>query len=584
MPLNTLHLFKTPNIKACYDYVLETQKNLDGMVESNDINGIHRLFDLLTRRSEAVKILAVNKVTRINTGKHTAGTDGVKTPRGKEGDNFRLNLLSEIDISQKPNPIRRVMIPKRNGGQRPLGIPTISDRIVQEIIRIGLEPIVEYHFDDNSYGFRPKRSCQDAMVHLHKKLARKNAFRYVIEGDIKGCFDNISHDHILNELSNWHTPNWCIEIIAKILKSGIFIDGEIKDNETGTPQGGVISPLLANVALTTLDKHCHNFTGGKAYNPNPIVRYADDFIIVCKSEQEAMERKQSITEHLANKTDLNLSDEKSKITHIYNGFDFLGFNFRKYRPTEKYEDLKNNPLGEHKLLIRPKKENVLDVLYKIKLILKECRHETADVLIRRLNPILMGWCMYYRFCSSKQTFSKVDYQLILKLIRWTRKKHPQRKRKWIVHKYFIRKADRRSLTFSDRETGTNLFSLTSIPIVRFIKVRANYRVYENSEKSIVYWQKRDYVNSLIRITSEGFSRLYRQQKGLCSYCKGHISADEITDRKLHTHHVIPLAEGGSNKLNNLRLMHAECHKEMHALVSRQEMRKDNKEYLDMLNL
>jgi len=196
-------------------------------------------------------------------GKYTAGIDGVKMVRGREGinDKLKLSLLKEINISKKPSPIRRVYIPKPNGKKRPLGIPTLSDRINQDILRTTLEPITEYYASDNSYGFRPKRSCHDAIEHLFIKLSKKTSKQWVLEGDIRGCFDNISHEHILETLKTWEVTKSIRNIIERMLKSKILLKDIIEDVDTGTPQGGMLSPMLANVALTALDDHCYKNFG-----------------------------------------------------------------------------------------------------------------------------------------------------------------------------------------------------------------------------------------------------------------------------------------------------------------------------------
>lgn len=548
------NIFSQPNIRECEEYVISLQRQLDKAVVEGNRKDIHRLFDLLTKRSDAVKILAINRITRLNSGKYTAGVDGINTPKDKGDANlFRHNLLNEIDLHKRPDKIKRAFIPKSHGKLRPLGIPTISDRINQDIIRTGLEPIVEYHFHPNSYGFRPKRSCQDAMVHLHKKLANANRPKYVVEGDIKGCFDNIKHTHILETLENWQTPNWAIEIIAKMLRADIIHENKVYANKAGTPQGGVISPMLANVALTTLDYHCQQFA---EHTTNPIVRYADDFVIVCVSEKKGKEIKENITEHLAEKAGLTLSDEKTAITHISKGFNFLGFNFRKYKP-------RNNPNGRRILLIKPQPERVRDFLRAIKQEVRKHYNMEQSELIHHLNPKIIGFGMYYRHCVAQETFNKIDHIIWQRLLRWGKRK-TQEPTNRVIRRYFYRPAThKKSLTFGDRDKGIRIYELKRIPIRRFNKVRTDYRIFDSNPEIITYWQKRDYTNSLKSIIPITRRKLYQQQNGRCNHCNRPFVESDILDSKIHLDHVVPKSVGGSNKLDNLRLVHQECHLEIH---------------------
>ncbi len=543
--------FCAENIRNCEEYVLSIQRRLDKVVADNDKKGIRELFDLLTKRSNAVKILATYRITNRNTGKHTAGIDGIAIPKGESRqyqNQIRHQIMSEIDIDKRPDSIRRVFIPKPNGDKRPLGIPTIHDRIVQEILRIGLDPIVEFWFNSNSYGFRPRRSCQDAMTHLYFKLARSNRPRFVLEGDIKGCFDNISHEHIINTLKDWSVPKWATENINEILKSKIYLDGKIYDSETGTPQGGVISPLLANVALTTLDNLCAKFS-----NTNPIVRYADDFVITAWSHNQALEIKQTIKEHLKDKIGLTLSEEKTEIKHITKGFNFLGFNFRKYK----------QKCGNFKFLIKPQKEKSQKLINTCKEIIKNHKTATQANLIQMLNPKLTGWGMYYRHVVSQDTFHKIDFILWRILYGWSKRRHPKKSKSWIIKNYYFRTNGRNGLTFFDKNTKLSLVSLSKIPIKRFTMVSKN-RVYDKDPVVIKYWKDREYLNAFNQIESIKRKRLFSKQKGICPQCKGTILQQDIQERKTHIHHVTPRSQGGNDNYSNLQLIHTECHKEIHA--------------------
>lgn len=388
----------------------DTEKTL--AVADNNKSNIRWYTHILSKRSRAVKILSVYRVTAHNQGRYTAGVDRVRMIRGRKGRNeqLRLSLLNDIDIKKTPSSIRRVYIPKPNGKKRPLGIPTLADRIIQDILRTTLEPITECHASENSYGFRTKRSCHDAIGHLYQKLCKRSSKQWVIEGDISGCFDNISHEHILNTLKSWHVTNNIINIIEKMLKSKILFNDMLHDVDTGTPQGGILSPMLANVALTALDDYCKRNFGtlkrrskkqGGNYTINPIVRYADDFVIVCKSKQEAIDIKEKIATFLMDNIGLELSSEKTNITHISEGFDFLGFNIRKY--THKSSRSKYHQRGQ--LLIKPQKEKVINFLSRIQGLLDNNKTAKQESITYMINPMLQGYAMYNRFAVSKKTFS-----------------------------------------------------------------------------------------------------------------------------------------------------------------------------------
>ena len=577
------NIFAMANIRNCEDYVFSIQTKLDKAVANNDTKSIRETFNLLAKGSQAVKILAVWRITQRNAGKYTAGVDGIKMPKEDKGLQYqlRLKLLDNIDITRKPDPIKRVFIPKPNGKKRPLGIPTLRDRINQEILRIAIEPICEYHFSPNSYGFRPKKCCQDAIERLFKKLSQATSYRYIVEGDIKGCFDNIDHNHIIKTLLDWKVPKWATETIMKMLKSGIFHKGEMWNSETGTPQGGVISPLLANVALTSLDNFCLEQYGTNTISrqTNPIVRYADDFVIVCKSKRMAEKIKAEVAEHLKKEIGLTLSEEKTSITHITKGFNFLGFNIRKYPDHHSEKKPKSERVwSDYKLFVKPQKEKIEELLRNCKEVLDNNKIAKQDNVIHFLNPKLKGWAMYYRFVVSKQVFAKIDHLLWLKLYRWANRRHPNKNKGWVIRKYFSRVGNF-SKAFRDKETNSYIYRISLLPIKRFVIVNSKHRVYDRTPETQEYWKRREFTNAFNQIPSIKVGRLYRKQKGICPFCNGSMADKQVNnansianDTSLHIHHILPRSMGGTDSHSNLRLLHVECHRELHATLSRSEMK------------
>jgi RNA-directed DNA polymerase len=559
-------IWKASNIRGCQEYVISMQRKMDKAVATGNKDRIRFLLWLLSK-SQAVRILAIHRITTVNEGRDTAGVDKVSMSGIKDKKGFRTKLLEQVNLVKKPSAIRRVYIPKPNGKRRPLGIPTMQDRIIQDIIRMCIEPITEYNFSESSYGFRPKRSCHDAIADIYIKLVKsgkyKNRPEWIVEGDIKGCFDNISHDHIVSTMREWKIPSYIVDIVSEMLKAEIKEKGICTLPLAGTPQGGVLSPMLANIALTTLDNACmeeerlklRKYTY-KGYNP--IVRYADDFVVVCQTKEEAEAWIEKAETFLKEKIGLTLSREKTKIVHIKEGFNFLGFNIRKY-----------NANGKPKLLIKPAKENIKTFLRKCQNWLNDNKQTKTTNLIAGLNQKIKGLGLYYRFVVSKRTFGNVDKELYQKTFRWAKRRHPNKTERWVELNYFKEGKGRNGkpiYRLNDKQ-GQEIELIRHIPIKRFVKVRRGMRVYD--KKASFYWEEREYTNAHQQIYSVKVEKLFLKQNGRCATCN-----QPTTDiGKVEAHDIVPKICGGNPKeLNNLRLLHMECHDELHSILTPQEMK------------
>lgn len=365
----------------------------------------------LLSKSFFAKLLAVLRVTN-NKGGKTPGVDKIiwNTPGEK------LQAARSLTVrGYSSKPLRRIYIPKKNGKKRPLSIPTMHDRAMQTIFKIALDPVAETLADRNSYGFRPRRSCNDAIAQCFLALCRKNAATWIFEADIQACFDNIRHDWILEFIPINKA------ILRKWLKAGYIEKKRLFPTKMGTPQGGTISPLIMNMVLDGLEKMLerqHPRWKGQKVN---FIRYADDFVITADSKEIISQEIIPLVKDFLQQRGLQLSPEKSKITHINDGFDFLSQNVRKYHG---------------KLVIRPSKTSVKSFKDKIKKIIRENRGIPAHALIRILNPVIRGWSNYHKGICAKRTFAKLGSFIWAQLKRWAKGQHGNKNRWWIVHRYF----------------------------------------------------------------------------------------------------------------------------------------------------
>jgi RNA-directed DNA polymerase len=384
--------------------------------------------------SFSAKTLAVKRVTE-NNGRKTPGVDKQfwSTPDSKWKAIFQLRRTGYT-----PSPLRRIHIPKANGKLRPLGIPTMKDRAMQALYLLALDPVAETTADPNSYGFRPGRSTADAMEQVFNCLCRKTAPVWILEGDIKGCFDNISHDWLLE-----HIP-MDKQILRKWLKSGYIEKGTFNNTSAGTTQGSPCSPVLANMCLDKLERKLNEHpaisktTIAGRQNRVHYVRFADDFICTSRSKEVLEDIVLPIITAFMQERGLRLSDEKTAITHIDEGFDFLGQNVRKYGG---------------KLLIKPSRKNLNAFLKKVRSTIEANKTVTPVRLIVLLNPIIRGWANYHRHKVSKAIYSYADHHIWKKIWQWCRRRHPNKGKRWVGAKYFRATKDRRWIFYGAELNG-----------------------------------------------------------------------------------------------------------------------------------
>jgi RNA-directed DNA polymerase len=414
-----------------------------------------RALQWLLTHSRAAKLRAVHRVTT-NRGAKTPGVDNVIWRTGKQKLHAVFNLKRH---GYKPQPLRRLYIPKPNGKLRPLSIPTLHDRAQQALHALALAPIAETLADRNSYGFREGRRCADALEQCRIVLSQKTCAPWVQEGDIRACYDELSHSWLLQ-----HVPT-DKQLLAKWLQAGYWEKGQLFPTSKGTPQGGLISSLLANFALDGLEQAVAAV--GRQGDKIHFVRYADDFIVTSATRQLLEQKVQPAQTVFLQPRGLELSEQKTVITHIQEGFNFLGHTVRKY--------------GD-KLLITPAKSKVKSLRQKISQKIQSALGLSQEELLRQLNPLLRGWANYYRNGAAKRTFKAVDNYVFHKLQRWATRRHPKKSQAWKKHKYFSAAGETGSFSVQIQRRGKSgvlqLYRLASTRIERHIKVRGQAQPYD----------------------------------------------------------------------------------------------------------
>jgi RNA-directed DNA polymerase len=499
---------------------------------------VKALQRILTR-SFSGKALAVKRVTE-NTGKRTAGVDGElwDSPEKK-----MAGLQSLQQRGYKPSPLRRIHIPKNHDKTklRPLSIPTMHDRAIQALYLLALEPIAETTADPNSYGFRKERSTADAIRQCFIIFNAPNAAEYILEADIKSCFDTISHEWLETHIP-MEKP-----ILHKWLKAGFMEKRILYPTTEGTPQGGVASPTLANLVLDGLERqlkgHFPKTKRGSGTKVN-LCRYADDFVISGSSKELLENEVKPLVEQFLKERGLTLSSEKTRITHITEGFDFLGQNVRKYKEG---------------IRVKPAKQNVKRFLAKVRKIIKSNKQAPAGLLIVLLNPVIRGWAQHHQHAASHQTFSKVDHAIFQTLWRWAKRRHPNKSETWVKDNYFKSVENHQWVFQAEYENKTwTLLKAADTHYKAHIKIKGEANPFDPHWE--LYFEHRLDVKMAENLKGRRqLLRLWKEQKGICPVCQQKIT--KITG--WNNHHILDHTRGGPDIDENRVLLHPNCHQQVH---------------------
>ncbi|MCC5627657.1 group II intron reverse transcriptase/maturase [Nostoc sphaeroides CHAB 2801] len=579
--------WKTINWQQAERYVFKLQKRIYAASRRGDVKQCRKLQHTLMR-SWSNRVLAVRRVTVENQGKKTAGVDGVKSLPPKA----RFELAGQLKLTGKSKPTRRVWIPKPGRDEkRPLGIPVIYDRALQAVAKAALEPEWEAVFEPNSYGFRPGRSCHDAIKQI--KLCIQNKAKFVLDADIAKCFDRINHEALLQKLN---IKGKVRQQIKAWLKSGVIDKGAFTATSEGTPQGGVISPLLANIALHGMEERIKQYAEtlptrkghGKRDNLASLnlIRYADDFVVLHENITVVQRCREIISEWLKD-IGLQLKPEKTRLTHTLlpdfsedgkAGFDFLGHHIQQY-PAGKYRSNRN---GHGKILgfntlITPTKKASKAHSEEVGRIIKKHRSSPQVAVITDLNPVIRGWTSYYSKSDAKNVgeLAKQDYLTYLKLRRWAKRRCGNINDGHI--KYWT-SIGGNNWVFATREGTANPLRLLNhnefaCSSTDYVKVKSDKSPYDGDT---VYWSKRLGIHPQMPNRK---AKLLKLQKGKCPWCGLSFQEWDV----LEVDHKIPRALRGKDEYKNLQLLHRHCHDEKTALDLIEIRKKDHSKFREKLS-